>query len=196
MFQGQLEASRANYLAAAEQFQLSYRGFLGTAGEKSASTWGALGEQGRMLLLAQRFDQAEEVIRRVYEARRAIFPPGSMDVALSEWQLGNVLRARGKAEQALVFHERALTSLSKALPAEHPQISGITSEIVRDLMVLPEQASKLRARTMVEAWVKQKPASLESSEQHAVWVELAAQTGAEDARQALALELDRASSGQ
>jgi tetratricopeptide (TPR) repeat protein len=77
---------------------------------------------GRLNQAMGRMDDAEAALREALELRRAAVGEHHQDTAMSEYLLAELLRQRGKLEEANELHRAALNTRRELLPADHPDL--------------------------------------------------------------------------
>jgi tetratricopeptide (TPR) repeat protein len=150
MFRGQLANARGRPAEAAGHFHAAFVAFRTIAGEKSPMTWGARGEQGRMLLLARDLDAAAPVVEETFEMRRRHMAPDSLDVVLSEHSMGTLRAAQGRVDEALEYWARAIAGYERIYGATHARALGMRSTVVEFLASRADPGSRARARVEVD----------------------------------------------
>ena len=150
MFRGQLAARRGDHIGAARQFETAFRLFRSIAGEKSPMTWGARGEQGRVLLQGGDIAAAAPVIEETYAMRRRHMAADSIDVGLSLTGMAALREAQGRSDESLKFRREALRLHEAVYGPAHARCAAIRRSIVKTLVSVGTPAALAEARGAVE----------------------------------------------
>jgi len=148
---GLSSASQERYAEAASRFEEALAIFRRTRGDRDTLTLTALGNLGNAYMRLGDFGKAEPALREAISGIEAQFGPDNDQLRAPLNQLGELERARGRADEAAVLHRRALAIQLKSVGAESPSVAGTRYQLALDLLAKKDAASLAEARGLLDA---------------------------------------------
>ena len=143
--------AQERYEEAAKRFEEALVVLREKRGPKDQLTLTALGNLGNVYLRLNQLDAAESRLREAITGLEALFGPDADQLRAPLNQLGEVLRARGRVEEATALHRRALAIQLKSVGAESPSVAGTRYLLALDLMAKQDAPSLGEARGLLDA---------------------------------------------
>ncbi|MEO8430825.1 MAG: serine/threonine-protein kinase [Acidobacteriota bacterium] len=109
-------------------------------------TLAALGNLGEVQLKSGELGAAETTLRQAIAGLEELFGPEADNLRAPLNDLGETLRARGRVDEAMVLHRRALAIQLKAVGADNPSVPGTRLQLALDLIAQPTASHLAEAR--------------------------------------------------